>query len=243
MQFGIINGGRVKALIYIVEDDNDVAGLIKFNLQASGFVTACFVRGDEAFRQAMSNPPALFLLDVMVPGMDGITLCKRIRESEQLKRIPVIFVSAKMSEDEKLEGFDAGADDYVTKPFSPRELVVRVEAVLRRYTDLAGPVIRFDGIEIDTAAMILTVNGRQVPTTALEFRLLEFLVRSPGLVFSRDRMLEAVWGGSASENRRSVDVYIRKLREKIEPDPENPQYLLTARGSGYMFVMPSFRVA
>lgn len=233
----------MKALIYIVEDDNDVAGLIKFNLEASGFLTACFVRGDEAFVHAMSNPPALFLLDVMVPGMDGITFCKRVRETETLKRIPVIFVSAKMTEDEKLEGFDAGADDYITKPFSPRELVVRVEAVLRRYTDLAGPVIRFDRIEIDTAAMVLSVGGDPVPTTALEFRLLEFLVRSPGLVFSRDRMLEAVWGASGSENRRSVDVYIRKLREKIEPDPENPQYLLTARGSGYMFVMPSFRVA
>jgi DNA-binding response OmpR family regulator len=233
----------VKALIHIVEDDNDVAGLIKFNLEASGFLTSCFVRGDEAFRQAMSNAPVLFLLDVMLPGMDGITFCKRVRESEQLKRIPVIFVSAKITEDEKLEGFDAGADDYITKPFSPHELVVRVEAVLRRYKDIPSPVIRFDAIEIDTAAMILTVKGERVPTTALEFRLLEFLVRSPGLVFSRDRILQAVWSASGSENRRSVDVYIRKLREKIEPDPENPQYLLTARGSGYMFAMPTFRIA
>jgi DNA-binding response OmpR family regulator len=233
----------VKALIYIVEDDNDVAGLIRFNLEASGFVTASFVRGDRVLAHAVSNPPELFLLDVMLPGMDGITLCRHIRHTEELKRIPVIFVSAKMSEDEKLEGFDAGADDYITKPFSPRELVVRVEAVLRRYTDLDGPVIRFDAIEIDTAAMVLRVHGGQVPTTALEFRLLEFMARSPGLVLSRERMLEAVWGGSGSESRRSVDVYIRKLREKIEPDPENPQYLLTARGSGYMFAMPSSRVA
>ena len=233
----------MRALVYIVEDDKDVAGLIQFNLETSGFQTLNYVRGDEALAHALANPPSLFLLDVMLPGTDGLTLCRQIKSLEQLKRIPVIFVSAKITEDEKLEGFDAGADDYIAKPFSPRELVVRVEAVLRRYTDLMGPVIRFDNIEIDTAAMTLRVRGEAVPTTALEFRLLEFLARSPGLVFSRDRMLEAVWGSSGTENRRSVDVYIRKLREKIEPDPENPQYLLTARGSGYMFVMPSFRIA
>lgn len=232
----------MRALVYIVEDDKDVAGLIRFNLETSGFQAMHYVRGDEALAHALSNPPSLFLLDVMLPGNDGLTLCRQIKSLEQLKRIPVIFVSARISEDERLEGFDAGADDYITKPFSPRELVVRVEAVLRRYTDLVGPMIRFDNVEIDTAAMTLRVRGETVATTALEFRLLEFLARSPGLVFSRDRMLEAVWGSSGTENRRSVDVYIRRLREKIEPDPENPQYLLTARGSGYMFVMPSFRI-
>jgi two-component system phosphate regulon response regulator PhoB len=235
--------GTMRSLVYIVEDDKDVAGLIRFNLETSGFQALHYFRGDEALAHALLNPPSLFLLDVMLPGIDGITLCRQIKSAEQLKRIPVIFVSAKICEDEKLEGFDAGADDYIAKPFSPRELVVRVEAVLRRYTDLVGPVIRFDNVEIDTAAMTLRVQGEHVPTTALEFRLLEFLARSPGLVFSRDRMLEAVWGSSGTENRRSVDVYIRKLREKIEPDPDNPQYLLTARGSGYMFVMPSFRIA
>ncbi len=234
---------RMRALIYIVEDENDVAGLIQFNLETSGFQTKHYLRGDEVVVQALSNPPSLFLLDVMLPGQDGLALCRQIKSVEQLKRIPVIFVSARISEDERLEGFEAGADDYITKPFSPRELVVRVEAVLRRCTDLVGPVIRFDNVEIDTAAMTLRVRGETVATTALEFRLLEFLARSPGLVFSRDRMLQAVWGSSGTENRRSVDVYIRKLREKIEPDPENPQYLLTARGSGYMFVMPSYRIA
>ena len=235
--------GTMRGLIYIVEDDKDVGGLIQFNLENSGFRTLHFVKGDEALASAFCNPPELFLLDVMLPGTDGLMLCRQIKSIEHLRRVPVIFVSAKITEDERLEGFEAGADDYITKPFSPRELVVRVEAVLRRYTDLVGPVIRFDDIEIDTAAMMLRVRGEAVPTTALEFRLLEFLARSPGLVFSRDRMLEAVWGTTGTENRRSVDVYIRKLREKIEPDPENPQYLLTARGSGYMFVMPSFRVA
>lgn len=233
----------MKALVYVVEDHEDVAGLIRFNLESAGFRTLHFDRGDKAMESALENPPDLFLLDVMVPGIDGLSLCRHIKSIDQLRRIPVIFVSARITEDERLEGFDAGADDYITKPFSPRELVVRVEAVLRRYSDLVGPVIRFDNVEIDTAAMTLRVDGAVVPTTALEFRLLEFLARSPGMVVSRDRMLEAVWGTSGTENRRSVDVYIRKLREKIEPDPENPQYLLTARGSGYMFVMPSYRIA
>lgn len=233
---------KTRALVYIVEDDHDVAGLIRFNLEVAGFRTAHLVRGDEVLAAAMANPPDMFLLDVMLPGMDGITLCRQLKSIQQLKRTPVIFVSAKLTDDEKLDGFEAGADDYVTKPFSPRELILRVETVLRRYTDLDGPVIRFDAIEIDRAAMTLRVHGRTVATTALEFRLLEFMSRSPGLVFSRDRVLEAVWGTGGSVNRRSVDVYIRKLREKIEPDPENPQYLLTARGAGYMFVMPSFRI-
>ena len=123
----------------------------------------------------------------MLPGLDGVTLCRRFRETEELKRVPVIFVSAKMTEDEKLEGFEAGADDYITKRFSPRELVARVEAVLRRYVGLSGPMIRFGDVEIDSAAMVLKVRGTEIATTALEFRLLEFLARSPGIVFSRDR--------------------------------------------------------
>jgi DNA-binding response OmpR family regulator len=233
----------VRALVFIVEDDNDVAGLIRFNLESAGFLTRHCVRGDEALAEAIMSPPSMFLLDIMLPGMDGFTLCRKIRAADQLKRVPVIFVSARLSEDEKLEGFDAGADDYITKPFSPRELVVRVEAVMRRYTKLPGPMIRFGSVEIDSAAMVLRVRGSEVPTTALEFRLLEFLARSPGLVFTRDRMLEAVWGYANPSNRRSVDVYISKLREKIEPDPVNPQYLLTVRGSGYMFAVPRISAA
>jgi DNA-binding winged helix-turn-helix (wHTH) protein len=148
-----------------------------------------------------------------------------------------------MSEEDKLAGFEIGADDYITKPFSPRELVVRVEAFLPRSSDQPESLIRFGEVELGTAAMILRVNNQEVPTTSLEFRLLEFLVRSPGLVFTRDRLMEAEWGNTNYENRRSVDVYISKLREKIEVMPDKPQYLLTARGSGYKFVLPSQKLS
>jgi DNA-binding response OmpR family regulator len=228
----------MKSLVYIVEDDKDIASLIQFNLRGAGFDTLHFTRGDQALDSALQAPPSLFLLDIMLPGIDGLELCRRIREHSDLARIPVIFVSAKISEEDKLTGFELGADDYVTKPFSPRELVVRVETVLRRATNPTGAIIRFGNVELDTAAMILRVGGRETQTTTLEFRLLEFLVRSPGLVFSRDRLMEAVWGNTDSSNRRSVDVYVSKLREKIELVPERPQYLLTVRGSGYKFAMP-----
>jgi len=229
----------MKSRVFVVEDEADIAGLIKFNLESAGYEVKRFDRAEPALFQAMTNPPTLFLLDVMLPGVDGVELCKRIRTTEALTRVPVIFVSAKISEDDRLRGFDAGADDYITKPFSPRELVARVEAVLRRSDGaVAGEMIRFGQVEIDCAAMVLRVNSRDVPTTTLEFRLLEYLARSPGLVFTRDRLLEAVWGNSKFVSRRSVDVYVSKLREKIEADPNNPQYLLTVRGAGYKMMLP-----
>jgi two-component system phosphate regulon response regulator PhoB len=198
-----------------------------------------FDRTEPALVHAMTSPPALFLLDIMLPGENGIELCKRIRATSELARTPVIFVSAKISEEDRLLGFETGADDYLTKPFSPRELVARVEAVLRRSEDRsASDTIRFGAVEIDCAAMILRVNSQQVPTTTLEFRLLEYLARAPGLVFTRDRLLEAVLGNTKFVSRRSVDVYVSKLREKIELDPNHPEYLLTVRGAGYKMMLP-----
>ena len=228
---------------YIVEDDNEIAALIEFNLQAAGIKTVQFTVGNRVLQQALKEPPSIFILDVMLPGINGLDLCRMIRSHEQFSRTPVIIASARISEDDMLAGFDAGADDYMTKPFSPRELVARVQAVMRRYAGLPGPLIRFGNVEIDSAAMVLRVNGEQVPTTVIEFRLLEFLARSPGLVFTRDRLREAVWGDTTYSSRRSVDVYVSKLREKIEGDSENPQYLLTVRGSGYKFALPRIEVA
>jgi two-component system phosphate regulon response regulator PhoB len=230
----------MKKTVFVVEDEADIAGLIKFNLESAGYSVRRFDRAEPALLHAMTSPPALFLLDVMLPGENGLELCKRIRATEPLARTPVIFVTAKISEEDRLLGFDMGADDYITKPFSPREMVARIEAVLRRSEDLAGSnTICFGNIEIDCAAMILRVNSQEIPTTTLEFRLLEYLARSPGLVFTRDRLLEAVWGNTKFVSRRSVDVYVSKLREKIEHDPNNPEYLLTVRGAGYKMVLPS----
>jgi len=229
----------MKKMVFVVEDEADIAGLIKFNLESAGYSVKRFDRSEPALLHAMTSPPSLFLLDIMLPGEDGLELCKRIRNTEALSRIPIIFVSAKIAEEDRLLGFDIGADDYVTKPFSPRELVARVEAVLRRSEDVTGVnVIRFGRVEMDCAAMILRVDEQEIPTTTLEFRLLEYLVRSPGLVFSRDRLLEAVWGNTKFVSRRSVDVYVSKLREKIESDPNNPEYLLTVRGAGYKMMLP-----
>jgi two-component system phosphate regulon response regulator PhoB len=229
--------------IFIVEDDSEIAGLIRFNLQIAGMNTVRFESSEKVLHEALRETPSLFILDIMLPGMTGLDLCRLIRKHARLSRIPIIIASAKISEDDMLAGFDAGADDYITKPFSPREMVARVNAVLRRYAGMPGPMIRFGNVEIDSAAMILRVSGQPVSTTAIEFRLLEFLAQSPGQVFSRDRLREAVWGDTTYSSRRSVDVYVSKLREKIETDPEDPQYLLTIRGSGYKFVLPRLEAA
>jgi two-component system phosphate regulon response regulator PhoB len=197
-----------------------------------------FGTGERVLQEALRDAPSLFILDIMMPGVTGLDLCRLIRNHVKLSRIPIIIASAKISEDDMLAGFDAGADDYITKPFSPREMVARVNAILRRYAGMPGPMIKFGNVEIDSAAMILRVSGRPVATTAIEFRLLEFLAQSPGQVFSRDRLREVVWGDTTYSSRRSVDVYVSKLREKIESNPEDPQYLLTIRGSGYKFIQP-----
>jgi two-component system phosphate regulon response regulator PhoB len=172
----------------------------------------------------------------MVPGGDGFDLCRRIRQNPRLASTPVIFLTARTSEADRVLGLELGADDYITKPFSPRELVARVKAVLRRFdSPLAPSVTRIGDLEIDTGAMILVVRARPVPTTATEFRLLDWFVRHPGRVFTRDQLLDVVWRDTQYVTPRSVDVYVRRLREKIENDPENPRYIRTVRGAGYRF--------
>jgi two-component system phosphate regulon response regulator PhoB len=173
---------------------------------------------------AQKERPSLFLLDIMVPGGDGLDLCRQIRQAGALLSMtPIIFLTAKTSEVDRILGLEMGADDYITKPFSPRELVARVKAVLRRCEPPLTPdVITVGELQINTAAMTLSVRGNPAVTTATEFRLLHYLAQRPGRVFTRDQL-------------RSEDVYVRKLREKIEQDPEKPQYLKTVRGTGYRF--------
>jgi DNA-binding response OmpR family regulator len=181
----------------------------------------------------------LFLLDIMVPGGDGLDVCRRLRNHTGLSTIPIIFLTARASENDRVTGLDQGADDYITKPFSTRELVARVKAVLRRFErPAAAAVISFEEVTIDGGAMQLQVRGQAVATTATEFRLLEYLARHAGRVFSRDHLLDAVWGDARFVTPRSVDVYVRRIREKIEVDPENPRYLKTVRGAGYRFELP-----
>jgi len=220
----------------VVEDDADIARLVRHHLEGAGYRTRVFATTLPVIAEAEKDLPAIFLLDVMVPGGDGFDLCRRIRGQRRLQTIPIIFLTAKTSEADRIMGLELGADDYISKPFSPRELVARVRAVLRRFErPLAPAVTKIGDIEIDSGAMTVTVRGGQITTTATEFRLLEYLARHPGRVFTRDQLLDAVWRDTAFVTPRSVDVYVRRIREKIEEDPEDPRYLRTLRGAGYRF--------
>lgn len=224
--------------VFLLEDDRDIAGLVRHHLEAAGFVVRAFDTPATVLADAERNPPGLFLLDIMVPGGNGIDLCRHIRANPLLSEIPVIFLTARGSESDRVHGLELGADDYITKPFSPREMVARVRAVLRRFERPEATSVRFGTVEIDSAAMQLKVGGKLATTTTTEFRLLEYLARHPGRVFTRDHLLDAVWGDTHFVSPRSVDVYVRRIREKIEMDVENPQYLKTVRGAGYRFELP-----
>lgn len=235
--------GRMDAsrpVIFLVEDDEDIARLISHNLQAAGFEVQSFVNGASVLSEAVREMPALFLLDIMLPGIDGFELCRHIRQTPMLSAIPIIFLTAKTSEADRVKGLEMGGDDYITKPFSPRELVARIRSVLRGLNQLPLPmeVLRFGDLEIDTSSMTVQVQGRNVLTTVREFRLLEYLANHRGRVLTRDQLLDAVWKETPFVTPRSIDVYIRRLREKIESDPRHPQYLKTLRGIGYRFEVP-----
>ena len=226
----------MKPTIFVVEDEADIAHLLRHHLEGAGFQARLFSTAHTVIAEAEKQKPALFLLDIMVPGGDGFDLCRQIRGRSTIAMTPVIFLTAKTGEPDRVLGFELGADDYISKPFSPREVVARVKAVLRRFErPLAPEVVEFEDLVIDSGAMTLTVRGALVQTTATEFRLLDYLARHPGRVFSRDQLLDAVWRETAFVTPRSVDVYVRRLREKIERDPEQPQYLRTVRGAGYRF--------
>lgn len=229
----------MKQTIFVVEDDPDISRLVRHHLEGGGFTVRVFPAGSSVITEAERQRPALFVLDIMVPGRDGLDLCREIRRAPSLAPVPVIFLTARSSEADRILGLELGADDYIPKPFSPRELVARVKAVLRRFErPLSQSPVRVDEIEIDPSAMTLTVRGKLVTTTATEFRLLDYFARHSGRVFTRDQLLDSVWRDTAFVTPRSVDVYVRRIREKIEPDPENPRYLKTVRGAGYRFEAP-----
>jgi two-component system phosphate regulon response regulator PhoB len=235
----LIYNERVNSTIFLVEDDADIADLMRHHLTAAGFGVRPYATANHVLADAERNPPALFLLDIMVPGGDGFDVCRRIREHGKLAMVPIIFVTAKTAEADRVAGLELGADDYITKPFSPKELVARVKAVLRRFErPLPSVQTNVGELEIDGSAMHVKVRGTLIETTATEFRLLQYLATHPGRVFTRDQILDAVWRDTSFVTPRSVDVYIRRLREKVERDPENPQYLKTLRGAGYRFEVP-----
>ena len=229
----------VKQTIFAVEDDTDISRLVRHHLEAAGYGVRSFPSAASVIAEGEKQPPALFVLDIMLPGGDGLELCRRIRQTPALAMIPVIFLTAKTTESDKIIGLELGADDYIPKPFSPRELVARVRAVLRRFErPLAPAVVKAGDIEIDSGGMTLTVRGALTQTTATEFRLLEYMARHPGRVFTRDQLLDAVWRDTHYVTPRSVDVYVRRIREKVEANPDEPRYLKTVRGAGYRFEVP-----
>lgn len=228
----------MKQNIIILEDDQDISGLVAYQLQQTGFSAHVCTGGDKVLPLARQHPPVLFILDVMVPGFSGFEVCRHIRQSPDLAKVPIIFLTAKTGEDDRIRGLELGADDYISKPFSPREMVARVRAVLRRFERPVTTSIVTPDFELNADAVTLTVRGQLESLTATEFRLLHFLASHPGKVFTRDQVLDAVWRDMSFVTPRSVDVYIRRLREKIERHPEEPHYLKTVRGAGYKFEAP-----
>jgi len=229
-----------RSLVFVVEDEEDIARLISHNLQAAGFEVQSFVSGSSVISEALRAMPSLFLLDIMLPGADGFDLCRQIRRTPALSGKPVIFLTARTDEADRVKGLELGGDDYITKPFSPRELVARVRSVLRgvRPPLEAPEVLRMGDLEIDASSMTVQVRGRAILTTVREFRLLEYLATHCGRVLTRDQLLDAVWKETPFVTPRSIDVYVRRLREKIEADPRHPRYLKTLRGIGYRFESP-----
>jgi two-component system phosphate regulon response regulator PhoB len=184
------------------------------------------------------EPADLVILDLMLPGMDGLEICRQLRRHERFTSVPILMLTARSEEADRVVGLELGADDYVTKPFSMRELIARVRALLRRHEPAPQRSALLHGdIHIDPSAHAVSVSGKHVELSALEFRLLHYLAAHPGMVFSRDHLLDRVWGNDRSVTPRSVDVYIRRVREKIEPQPQTPVYVQTVHGVGYRFAV------
>lgn len=221
--------------ILVVEDEQDIATIIDFNLKRSGFDTLMAYDGPTGLKLALENAPDLILLDVMLPGMDGFEICRRVREKSQ---VPIIMLTAREEESDKILGLELGADDYVTKPFSNRELIARIKANMRRFSADKVPQEKTDagvGLSISEEDTAVYKNGKPIDLSVREFDILSYLAAEPGRVVSREELMEKVWGFEYYGDLRAVDVAIRRLREKIEDEPAQPKYIITKRGLGYYF--------
>ena len=222
--------------IAIVEDEAELAALIEYNLGRHGYEAQILGGSKGTLRALEQAKPDLILLDVMLPDVDGFELCRQIRQSAVLARTPVLFLTARSDEVDRVLGLEIGGDDYMTKPFSPRELIARVKAHLRREDMDTEPASAEIGpFRLDRTARRVFLGEREISLTATEFNLLEYFLTHPGRAYSRDQLLEAVWGESRYVTPRTVDVHVRRLREQIEEQPDNPRYLTTVRGFGYRF--------
>jgi len=222
--------------IAIVEDEAELASLINYNLNRQGYQSQIFAGIRGTLKSLEQWKPDLIVLDVMLPETDGFELCRLIRQSQVLGRIPVVFLTARSDEVDRVLGLEIGGDDYMTKPFSPRELVARIKAHLRREDMDNDPVLLQIGpFRLDRTGRKVFAADRPLTLTSTEFNLLEFFLTHPGRAYSRDQLLEAVWGEQRFVTPRTVDVHVRRLREQIEEQPDAPRYLTTVRGYGYRF--------
>lgn len=225
--------------ILVVDDEADLTELISYNLGREGYTVEKAYDGETALVKVRQNSYDLLILDLMLPGIQGLDLCRVIRNDARTAGLPIIMLTAKGEELDRVLGLEMGADDYMTKPFSPRELSARVRAVLRRASQRGqsggGQVLRTGDLEIDRERYAVAVRGAAVKLSATEYRLLVYLAERSGRVFSRGQLLDAVWSDEAFVEPRTVDVHIRRLRAQIEEDPSHPRYIKTRRGIGYYF--------
>lgn len=223
--------------IFVVDDEKDIVELISYNLKKEGFFIDTASDGEKALSQIKKKQYDLIILDLMLPGIQGMELCRILRNEPKTKSLPIIMLTAKGEEVDKILGLEIGADDYMTKPFSPRELVARVKAVLRRTVEpfSVDKVLKIGDLEIDKERYSVSIKEKRIQLTATEFKLLLYLAERRGKVFSRDQLLDAVWRDEAYVEPRTVDVHIRRLRSHIEYNPASPKYIKTMRGVGYFF--------
>lgn len=221
--------------ILVVDDEVHILELLKYNLEKEGYEVATATDGVACLASVREHPPDLIILDIMLPGLDGLEVCRRLRAQTETAAIPLIFLSARGEEMDRVLGLEIGGDDYVTKPFSPRELLARVKARLRRQEKEAEEVLVAGPIVLKPREHEVLVNGERRDLTPKEFELLRHLILNAGKVLRRDYLLDRVWGYDYYADTRTVDVHIRYLRQKIEPDPSNPTYIETVRGVGYRF--------
>lgn len=231
--------------ILVIDDEKDIVELVSYNLKKEGFAVDAAFDGETALKKIRSAPYELIVLDLMLPGVQGLELCRIIRNDPAIAATPIVMLTAKGEEVDKVLGLEIGADDYMTKPFSPRELVARVKAILRRAEhqkpvtaeeeQRTGQLLKMRDITIDKEKYLVTVGNKQLKLSATEFKLLLYLCERPNKIYNREHLLDAVWGDDVFVEPRTVDVHIRRLRTKIEDDPNNPRYIKTMRGIGYFF--------
>jgi len=219
--------------IVLIEDDSDLYSLVQYNLEKEGFSVVGSQTGKGALELCRRERPELIILDIMLPDSDGLEICKGIRAHPELAHIPLIFLTARASETDRIVGLELGANDYIVKPFFVRELIARIKIHFREQAT-QSKVLKAGGLELDRTRCQVHLSGQELALTATEFRLLEFLMSRPGVVFSREQLLDAVWGHDRAVTDRTVDVYVLRLRQKIEP-PEGPSFIRSVRGFGYSF--------